>query len=123
MDNSKFDNITEQYLKINPKGQIPSLTGSILSQPLTDSLAISLYLAETHYPALLPAAHADLIRELLDRIHRISGLSINNKKATPEMQKYNPSPVQEILARTDISPEYRKALQFKLRLYVSVACS
>ncbi|CAG9982469.1 unnamed protein product [Clonostachys byssicola] len=117
MNNSKNDNIKEEYLKINPKGQIPSLTGDVLSEPLTDSISISLYLAEKHYPSLLPAAHATVIRQLLGRIHQIHGLSINNKKATPEMQKYNPSPAADILKRTDISPEYRKALEFKLKFH------
>ncbi|RYP51418.1 hypothetical protein DL768_003251 [Monosporascus sp. mg162] len=117
MNNGKNDNIKKEYLKINPKGQIPSLTGNVLSEPLTDSISISLYLAEKHYPALLPATHAGVVVQLLERIHQINGLSINNKKATPEMQKYNPSPAADILKRTDISPEYREALHFKLRLH------
>lgn len=120
INHGKNDNLKEEYLKINPKGQIPSLVGNVLKEPLTDSISISLYLAEKHYPALLPTAQAALIKQLLERIHQVNGPSINNKKASPEMQKYNPSPAAEMLKRTDISPEYRKALEFKLRLYVPV---
>lgn len=117
INHGKNDNLKEEYLKINPKGQIPSLVGNVLKEPLTDSISISLYLAEKHYPALLPTAQAALIKQLLERIHQVNGPSINNKKASPEMQKYNPSPAAEMLKRTDISPEYRKALEFKLRFH------
>lgn len=113
----KNDNLKEDYLRVNPKGQIPAMTGSCLEQPLTDSISISLHLAEKHYPAMLPAGHAAVIRDLLKRIHAIYGLSFNNKNPTPEMMQYNPSPVEDILKRTDLSPEYRKALEAKLKLY------
>ncbi|KAH8734231.1 hypothetical protein BGZ61DRAFT_527594 [Ilyonectria robusta] len=117
INHGKNDNLKEEYLGINPKGQIPSLVGNALKEPLTDSISISLYLAEKHYPALLPTAQAAIIKQLLERIHQVNGPSINNKKASPEMQKYNPSPAAEMLKRTDISPEYRKALEFKLRFH------
>lgn len=120
INHGKNHNLKEEYLRINPKGQVPSLMGNVLKEPLTDSISISLYLAEKHYPALLPTAHAGIIKQLLERIHQVNGLSINNKKATPGMQKYNPSPAADILKRTDISSEYRKALEFKLGLYVPV---
>jgi Glutathione S-transferase, N-terminal domain len=107
-------NLKEDYLKINPKGQVPSMTGNVLEQPLTSSHAISLYLAENHYPAMLPAEHEAVIRDLLERLHAVPGPSFSNKNPTPEMTKHNPSPVEEILKRTDISPEYRAALEAKL---------
>lgn len=115
----KEDNLSEDYLiKVNPKGQVPAMTGNVLKQPLTDSISISLYLAENHYPALLPAKHAAVIKDLLQRFHSIYGLSFGNKNPTPEMVKHNPSPVEDLLKRADISPEYRKALETKLKLYV-----
>lgn len=126
----KNKNLDEYYLKINPKGQVPAMTGSVLEEPLTDSISISLYLAEKHYPAMLPAEHATTIRDLLERIHAIYGLSIVKKNPPKEVTEYNPSPAEEILKRTDISPEYRKALETKLELWVaplfsaaSVGCS
>ncbi|GAD93099.1 conserved hypothetical protein [Paecilomyces variotii No. 5] len=119
INHKKDENLKEDYLvKVNPKGQVPSMTGNILAQPLTDSISISLYLAEKHYPAMLPAEHAAVIRDLLERFHAISGLSFSRKNPTPEMMQYNPSPVEDILKRTDLSPEYRKALEAKLDLYV-----
>ncbi|KAK8017103.1 hypothetical protein PG993_015292 [Apiospora rasikravindrae] len=114
----KDENLGEGYLvHVNPKGQVPAMTGGALERPLTDSISITLYLAETHYPAMLPAAHAAVIRGLLGRIHAIHGLSFTNKNPTKEMTQHNPSPVEEILKRTDLSPKYRKALEGKLKFH------
>ncbi|KAK8073118.1 hypothetical protein PG996_006466 [Apiospora saccharicola] len=114
----KNENLGEDYLvHVNPKGQVPAMTGGALEKPLTDSISITLHLAETHYPAMLPDEHTAVIRDLLERIHAIPGLSYSNKNPTAEMTKYNPSPVEEILQRTDISPEYRKALEGKLQFH------
>ena len=109
-------NLEEFYLKINPKGQVPAMTGNVLEQPLTDSISISLYLAENHYPAMLPTKQAAVIRDLLQRIHAIYGLSFSNKNPTAEMKQYNPSNAEHLLKRTNISAEYRKALEAKIEL-------
>lgn len=119
VNNRKLDNLKEDYIvKLNPKGQIPTLAGNVLERPLTDSISISLYLAENHYPELLPAEHAPVIRDLLTRIHAIPGPSISNRNPSAEMIKHNHSPVEDILKRTDLNPVYRKALEQKLKLYV-----
>ncbi|KAF7546826.1 hypothetical protein G7Z17_g8160 [Cylindrodendrum hubeiense] len=112
------ENLSEYYLtKVNPKGQVPTMTGNILQQPLTESRAISLHLAEKHYPAMLPAKHETVVRDLFQRLHAVYGLSISNRNPTPEMRQYNPSPVEKILKRADISPEYRAALEVKLAFH------
>ncbi|KAH8701119.1 hypothetical protein BGW36DRAFT_375595 [Talaromyces proteolyticus] len=111
------ENLSEAYLKVNPKGQVPAMTGNVLAHPLTDSHSISLHLAENHYPAMLPPQHAAVIRDLLARFHAIPGLALSNKNPTPQMIQYNPSPVDDILKRTDISPEYRKLLEAKLEFH------
>ncbi|KAI1870472.1 hypothetical protein JX265_001821 [Neoarthrinium moseri] len=117
VNHGKNENLRESYLKVNPKGQVPAMTGNVLERALTDSHSISLYLAEKHYPAMLPPQHETIIRDLLKRIHAIYGLSFNKKKPTPEMMQHNPSPAEDILRRTDISPEYRKALEVKLTFH------
>jgi len=118
VNHKKGENLAEDYLvHVTPKGQVPAMTGGGLVQPLTDSISITLHLAENHYPAMLPAEHAAAIRDLLARIHAIHGLSYTNKNPTAEMTKYNPSPVEDILKnQSDLSPEYRKALEGKLKL-------
>ncbi|EED21552.1 conserved hypothetical protein [Talaromyces stipitatus ATCC 10500] len=118
VNRGKEENLSEYYLtKVNPKGQVPAMTGNVLKQPLTDSISISLYLAENHYPDLLPDEHAAVIKDLLQRFHSVYGLSFSNKNPTPEMIQHNPSPVEDFLKRTDISPEYRKALEAKLKFH------
>lgn len=117
VNHRKDENLNEDYLvRVNPKGQVPSMTGSVLEQPLTDSISITLHLAEAHYPALLPPERAAVIRNLLERLHAIYGLSITNNRPTPEQMSRYPSPAEDILRRTDISPEYRRALETKLKL-------
>ncbi|KAK9311367.1 hypothetical protein V1522DRAFT_32785 [Lipomyces starkeyi] len=115
VNHRKNETLKEDYLlRVNPKGQVPAMTGNVLEQPLTDSRSISLHLAEKHYPAMLPAEYAAVIRDLLERIHAIYGLSFSNKNPTAEMMQHNPSPVEGILKRTNLSPEYRMALEAKL---------
>lgn len=123
IDRVENENLGEDYLlNVNPKGQVPAMTGNVLDRPLTDSRSISLYLAENHYPAMLPLDRAIVIRSLLQRIHAVHGLSFSRTKPTPEMMRHNPSPVEDILKRPDLSPEYRQALGVKLRLYVALSC-
>ncbi|KAF4993790.1 hypothetical protein FGRMN_6224 [Fusarium graminum] len=118
VNHKAHENLNEDYLiKVNPKGQVPSMTGNVLDQPLTDSRSISLHLAEKHYPAMLGAQHEDVVRDLFERLHAVYGLSISNNNPTPEMTKYNPSPVEKMLQKDDISPEYRAALEVKLAFH------
>ncbi|KPM34294.1 hypothetical protein AK830_g12280 [Neonectria ditissima] len=112
------ENLEEDYLlRVNPKGQVPAMTGNVVEQPLTESRLISLYLAEKHYPAMLPVEHADAIRNLLDRIHSVYGLSFSNKNPTAEMVQHNPSSAEDMLKRTDLSPKYREALEAQVRYH------
>ena len=115
----KDHNLSEHYLlRVNPKGQIPALTGNGLDQPLVGSPSISLYLAEEYYPAMLPAGSAAIIKDLLQRVHAVHGPSFSNKNPTAEMMRHSPSPAENILSKTDLSPEYRKALEAKVELCV-----
>ncbi|KAK7913819.1 hypothetical protein PG985_011522 [Apiospora marii] len=115
INHKKNENLGENYLlNINPKGQIPAMTGGALEKPLTDSMSITLHLAETHYPAMLPADHEVMIREILGEMHAIPGLSFSRVIETPEM---NPSPAEKMLERQDISPAYRQALLQKLMFH------
>ncbi|CAJ0547489.1 Ff.00g042430.m01.CDS01 [Fusarium sp. VM40] len=117
VNHKAHENLSEVYLKVNPKGQVPSMTGSLLDHTLTDSYSISLHLAEKHYSAMLGGSHEDVVRDLFERLHAVYGLSISNNNPTPEMIKHNPSPVEKILERDDISAEYRKALEAKLAFH------
>ncbi|KAM0235570.1 hypothetical protein ACHAP5_009695 [Fusarium lateritium] len=118
VNHKAHENLNEEYLtKVNPKGQVPSMTGTLLDQTLTDSYSISLHLAEKHYPAMLGGPHEDNVRDLFKRLHAVYGLSISNNSPTPEMMKHNPSPAEKILKRDDITPGYRAALEAKLAFH------
>ncbi|KAJ5692302.1 hypothetical protein N7462_001725 [Penicillium macrosclerotiorum] len=118
VNHRKNENLREEYLlKVNPKGQVPAMTGNVLERPLTDSLSISIYMAEKHYPAMLPVQHAAVIKDLLRRLHAVRGPAFSNKNPTTDMMKHNPSPAVDILKRTDLSPEYRTALNFKVEYH------
>ncbi|KAF7587652.1 hypothetical protein BBP40_006908 [Aspergillus hancockii] len=92
--------LQEDYLlHVNPRGRVPALTAKSLPAPLTDSLSISYWICEQH-PSLIPERHRTTIQRLLSQLHRI--------------QVENPNPaVDDILARDDITPEYRRALEYK----------
>ncbi|ETS76336.1 hypothetical protein PFICI_11723 [Pestalotiopsis fici W106-1] len=100
INHRKNEALKQDYLlKVNPKGQVPSMTGASLKKSLNDSRSISLFLAENHYPAMLPPQHGAIIRGLLERLHAVPGPSFSNKNPTVEMKQHNPSPAEEILKR------------------------
>lgn len=117
IDHKAHENLGEDYLiNVNPRGQVPAMQGNLLKETLTESRAISLHLAEKHYPAMLGDKCENTVRDLFERLHAVYGLSISNPKPTAEMTRRNPSPVEKMLQRTDISPQYRAALEAKLAL-------
>ncbi|RAQ51024.1 hypothetical protein AFGD_003561 [Aspergillus flavus] len=95
------ENLSEDYLlHVNPKGKVPALTSKSIPAPLTDSLSISYWVCEQH-TSLIPEAHRTTIQRLLSQLHHIQA-------------ENNPNPaVDDLLARTDISPEHRRALEYK----------
>ncbi|OAQ98095.1 hypothetical protein LLEC1_00802 [Akanthomyces lecanii] len=109
------ENISEEYLvKINSKGLVPTLTGGGLSQPMPESLDISYWLC-SHYPRLLPEAKESKIRQLLRDLHAIQGQCLSIPKGR-RMDKI-PCDADEPLQRDDLSPEYRRALEYKQKLH------
>lgn len=141
VDHHRDENLAEDYLlNINPKGQVwfgsrqvfkdvrltcyqvPALTGPKLSAPLTDSVDISYWLCG-QYPKLLPPDHEPTIRDMFRKLHDIPifTLSARRDSMPPEWQANGipPTAVDALLAKPDseISPEYRKALEGKRELY------
>jgi hypothetical protein len=88
-----------------------------LSTPLADSRDISYWFCEV-YPKLLPEQYRSKIQDFLSRIHGIEGISLTAKRPEePEKDLIDPA-CGRILARTDITPEYRRAVEFKDSVYV-----
>lgn len=100
--------------------QVPALTGPKLSAPLTDSVDISYWLCG-HYPNLLPPDHESTIKYMFTKLHDlpIFALSARRESMPPEWQTNGipPTAIDALLAKPDISPEYRRALEHKRELY------
>ncbi|KAK7960708.1 hypothetical protein PG996_011350 [Apiospora saccharicola] len=113
LDLDHDENIAEWYLlNMNRKGQVPAMTVEGRAAPITDSLDISYWLCDM-FPHLLPQQHEATIRRLLRDLHAIEGISITiRRREGPEEDLIDPC-VDKALARDDISPEYRQALEAK----------
>lgn len=75
---------------------------------------ISLWLA-TKFPKLIPSEQSAVIMDLVNDLHSISGLPLSVPVGT-RTEKLDPESVDALLSKTDISQDYRKALEFKRRL-------
>jgi glutathione S-transferase len=96
--------------------QVPVLTHqTALSQPIRDSLDITLYIAE-QYPELIPQSHRDEISHLLQDLHSINYFSLSFSGEPEVASSIMRDPIMQILERPDISERYRDALQYKLMM-------
>lgn len=132
LDLDHDENIAEWYLlNINRKGQVcicslpiyhspftiepfqvPAMTVEGKEAPITDSLDISYWLCDM-LPQFLPPQYEATIRRLLRDLHAIEGISVTiRRREGPEEDLIDPC-VDNMLARDDISPEYRQALESK----------
>ncbi|KAI1840459.1 hypothetical protein JX266_013343 [Neoarthrinium moseri] len=112
LDLNRDENITEWYLKINPKGQAPAMTVQGRPAPLTDSRDISYWFCEI-WPNLLPKNHEGKIHDLLAQLHAIEGISLSVPRPEQPNKDLLNKDCDKILARTDISDTYRRAVEYK----------
>ncbi|EMC95910.1 hypothetical protein BAUCODRAFT_34669 [Baudoinia panamericana UAMH 10762] len=109
------EQLEEYYLcHINPKGQVPALASKALPKPMAESLDMTLYIAE-HYPALIPEAHHRETTAWLRELHGLNyfALSFGDR---PQQAQAMVKAIQARLGQDGISPEYRKALEYKLEV-------
>ncbi|POS70335.1 hypothetical protein DHEL01_v211268 [Diaporthe helianthi] len=125
VDINRQENLGEDYLiNINPKGQVPALTGPKLPAPLTDSVDISYWLCG-HYPKLLPPGIEPTIRDLFTKLHdiHIYSLCVRPESVPPEWRTSGipPTTVDALLGKPDseVSPAYRRALEKKREFQVT----
>jgi hypothetical protein len=79
-----------------------------LSKPLNGSKDVCDWLCE-QYPKLLPEQHKDAIENLLAKMRSFHAIGVSFPKGAPPP----PNMAEEMLKRDDLSPSYRKALEFK----------
>lgn len=99
---------------MNRKGQVPALVSKSLPEgkPIADSLYITEYLA-SEYPSLCPTEHKTAIVEGLHKLHGLNYYSLSYA-GTNQFTHWLQGELQKILSGSDISPEYRKAIEYKL---------
>ncbi|OHF02068.1 hypothetical protein CORC01_02647 [Colletotrichum orchidophilum] len=110
------ENFSPGYLlEVNPKGQVPALTGERLAKPLTSSLGISYWLCR-QYPHLLPQEYEAHIASLLSKIHSIQSLSLSVPDKRDRIYGVPNVAAEKLSTASDVTEDYRKALQFKADL-------
>ncbi|KAL1875464.1 hypothetical protein Daus18300_003203 [Diaporthe australafricana] len=116
------ENLEEWFLtEINSNGQVPVMTRERLDgskqtrlEVTTESVAISKFFGESFFPGLLGGAHKGEVDNLLKSIHEIQAFSLSIKSPSKEQGVEVPDPgLDALLARTDISGNYRRALEYK----------
>lgn len=115
------ENLEERFLtEINSNGQVPVMTrewqdgSKTRLEVMTESVAISKFFGESFFPGLLGGAHKGEVDNLLKSIHEIQAFSLSIKSPSKEQAVEVPDPgMDALLARTDISDNYRRALEYK----------
>ncbi|KAK4945197.1 hypothetical protein LTR10_015623 [Elasticomyces elasticus] len=101
--------LEESFLcDVNRKGQVPVLASTSFDIPITDSLDMTLFLAERH-PDLLPTDHREQSQSLLRDLHAINYFSLTFGDR-PEMAAGNMRAIDQLLGHSDLSGRYREAL-------------
>ena len=77
---------------------------------MPDSQVITKYLAES-YPSLIPASHADEVKQLISRIHDINFFSLTYT-GMPHVPQGSKTMLENQL-KGDINERYRKAIEYK----------
>lgn len=89
---------------------------------MPDSRDITNYFSRT-FPSLRPAGYEDQIDEMLDKIHAPLPyfiLSFGGGHPADHVVKEFLPRIDGLLAREDLSEEYRRALEYKRSLFVSL---
>ncbi|KAJ6780566.1 hypothetical protein PWT90_10657 [Aphanocladium album] len=105
------ENLSEDYLtKVNSKGQVPSLTSSLLPSPLSDSQQIAKWLCEKQ-PELVPATRKETIDRLMEKLYSFHFKALN---IPPEAAANGiPNVAAAMLENATISEKHRRALEIK----------
>ncbi|TQV93064.1 hypothetical protein V2A60_003624 [Cordyceps javanica] len=105
------ENLGEEYLtKVNSKGQVPSLTSTLLASGLSDSQQIAKWLCEKQ-PELVPAAHKETIDKLMEKMYSFHFKALN---IPPEAAANGiPNVAAAMLEDSSISEKHRRALEIK----------
>ncbi|CRG87495.1 hypothetical protein PISL3812_04513 [Talaromyces islandicus] len=105
------EQLSQDFLKINPYGQVPVLMSSLQS-PICDSLEITHFIAN-YSKNLIPENYKTQITDLLTELHGLNYFSLSFP-GRQRMAVTLSTPIEKRLQDPNITEEYRKALEFKL---------
>ncbi|KAI1617798.1 hypothetical protein EDD36DRAFT_459471 [Exophiala viscosa] len=109
------EQLEESFLRdVNSKGQVPVMASTSLAKPITDSLDMTLFLAE-RYPDLLPTDHREQTVSYLKDLHAINYFSLSFGDQ-PEMAAGSMKAIDQRLEAHDLSERYRDALLYKRKV-------
>ncbi|CAO3677693.1 unnamed protein product [Umbelopsis ramanniana] len=126
VDLENLQNLSPEYIKVNPKGQVPTYVSQ--DETLTESLDISMYL-ESHYssPSLLPGESSARSRVIADlaSLYDISYFAICFGVSTPEQAEKERSVkeavmkknVDEVKRQMELHPELREQYEVRIKIY------
>jgi glutathione S-transferase len=97
--------------------QVPVLgSDAAFDFPMAQTTAISEYIT-ARYPALSPPKHATKISEMVHKMHELNFFTLSFR-GSPELAPGFTKAALKRLEDKTISDRYRKALEYKLMMYV-----
>ncbi|VUC33192.1 unnamed protein product [Clonostachys rosea] len=104
------ENLSEDFLTLNPKGQVPVLASPALSQPLTDSYEIAKWLSLQQVD-LIPEEHNVIITKIMDGLH---GIHAEALALSPDICKDGiPNQAAAMLENSQLAASHRRRLEIK----------
>jgi glutathione S-transferase len=126
VDVDNLQNLSPEYIKMNPKGQVPVYASQ--DEIITESLDISMYL-ESHYssPSLLPGESSARSRVIADlaSLYDVNYFTICFGATTPEqVEKERPAKeavvkkiTDEVKRQMELHPELREQYEIRIKTY------
>ncbi|CAH0039286.1 unnamed protein product [Clonostachys solani] len=108
------ENLSEDFLTLNPKGQVPVLASPALSEPLTDSYEIAKWLS-LQQTDLIPEEHNVIITKIMNDLHGIHAQAL---ALSPDICKDGiPNQAAAMLERNQLTASHRRRLEIKSILH------
>lgn len=103
--------------EINRPGTVPVLAANTREESLTDSLDITVFLAERYLPPLTPAHLADQIRRLRNEVHDMNYFSLTHTRKEHRVAEMQGA-MKAAFSNPHLWDRHRRALEANLEDYV-----
>ncbi|CAG9995849.1 unnamed protein product [Clonostachys byssicola] len=104
------ENLSEDFLILNPRGQVPVLASPALSEPLTESYEIAKWLS-LQQTDLIPEEHNVIITKIMNDLHEIHAQAL---ALSPDICKDGiPNQAAAMLEQNKLTASHRRCLEIK----------